>query len=412
MKKAILTIDDAPSRDFRNKIRFLKKNNIPAIFFIIGKVAEKKIDDLVYAIKKGFIMGNHSYSHPSFSDISLKEAEKQIQETDKIIEKAYDKAGIKRQIKVFRFPMLDTGGGFEYGETKWNDKKVKSIQNILNKLGYKKLDKIKPNYKWFNKAGYNYCINVDCSYDTYDWTVADKSYEHGIDSLKELLKRMDENVPEGCRGLNYKKSDEVIMMHDDSRIKSMFKPMIKKLQTKVKFVYPINLKVQIKKIPKADLEIFHKLKRQYGSGDEKFSETKEIFENNMDLCVGCYLDGELIGEATGVKKGDYVNLDHICIKYEYWGAGLGSKLLNFLEKQIKKYGIKKLDVGVADDSKTELFYLKNDFKAYKIKAKGKNHFLYEEMNVKDYEDGLKKKEILRKRHNPKEVIFIMKKTIK
>ena len=103
MKKAILTIDDAPSSDFRNKVRYLKKNNITAIFFIIGKVAEKKIDDLVYAIKKGFIIGNHSYSHPSFSDISLKEAEKQIKETDKIIEKAYKKAGIKRQIKVFRF---------------------------------------------------------------------------------------------------------------------------------------------------------------------------------------------------------------------------------------------------------------------------------------------------------------------
>jgi peptidoglycan-N-acetylglucosamine deacetylase len=412
MKKAILTIDDVPSDNFRHKVLFLKKNNIPAIFFIIGKVAERKIDDLVYAIKKGFIIGNHSYTHPSFSEISLEEAEKQIKKTNEIIEKAYKKAKIQRQIKFFRFPMLDNGGGFEYGETKWNDKKVRGIRNILKKLDYQNLSKIKPNYRWFNKAGYNKCINIDCSYDSYDWTVADKSYEHGINSLKEILKRMDEHVPEGCRGLNYKKSDEIIMMHDDSRIKSMFKPMIRKLQTKVKFVYPINLKVQIKKIPKKDLKIFHKLKKQYGSGDEKFSKTKEIFENNPDLCVGCYLDNELIGETTGVKKGEYVNLDHICIKYECWGAGLGSKLLKFLEKQIKKGGIKILDVEVADNPKTELFYLKNDFKPYRIKAKGKNHFLYEELNVKNYEDGLKKKEILREKHNPKEVNFIMKKTIK
>jgi len=227
VKIAYLTIDDAPSSDFKRKVDYLYKQKIPAIFFCNGKLLEKRPQDIVYAIKKDFIIGNHAYSHPNFSKLTLKKYLEQIKRTDEIIEELYKKAGVKRPIKVFRFPYLEKGGANK-----------KAIQETLKKLGYTQPKFKDINYKWYKKEGLNKDIDVYPSYDTYDWTVADKSYEFGIKSLEDLFARMNENVPEGCRGLNFKGSNEIIMMHDDPRIKEMFIPMINKLKSKVKFKMP------------------------------------------------------------------------------------------------------------------------------------------------------------------------------
>jgi len=64
----------------------LLKKNIPAIFFCIGKNMAKYEDDLIYAINNGFIIGNHAFNHKHFSDLNLKDAYKEIRDTDKIIE--------------------------------------------------------------------------------------------------------------------------------------------------------------------------------------------------------------------------------------------------------------------------------------------------------------------------------------
>ncbi len=51
----------------------------------------------MFAIKKGFIIGNHSYAHPHFSKITKEEAFEQIKKTDKIIEEVYKKSRNKRR---------------------------------------------------------------------------------------------------------------------------------------------------------------------------------------------------------------------------------------------------------------------------------------------------------------------------
>jgi len=236
-KIAYLTIDDSPSSDFRRKVNYLSSKKIPAIFFCIGKLLEKRKRVVIHAIKKGFIIGNHSYSHIPFSKLTLVKAKKEIKKTDEIIEWLYKEAKVKRPIKVFRFPELDKGAGNKsYPNVNWNNPKVKALQTYLKKLGYKQPKFKNINYRWYKKAGLDKCIDVDCTYDSYDWTVSDKSYEHGIKSLKDLLNRMDENVPEGGRGLNFKKSADIIMMHDHPKLKEMFIPMIKKMLRKnIKF---------------------------------------------------------------------------------------------------------------------------------------------------------------------------------
>ena len=43
MSKAYLTIDDAPSENFEEKVEFLEGKNIPAIFFCEGRYIEKRM---------------------------------------------------------------------------------------------------------------------------------------------------------------------------------------------------------------------------------------------------------------------------------------------------------------------------------------------------------------------------------
>jgi peptidoglycan/xylan/chitin deacetylase (PgdA/CDA1 family) len=237
MKEAYLTIDDAPSEDFKRKVAYLSFKRIPAIFFCIGKLMERRPKQVIYAIRNNFVIGNHSYSHIPFSKLSLIEAKKEIKRTDEIIEDLYNKAKVERKIKVFRFPELDKGDGNEdYPKINWGCPKVKALQEYLKELGYQQPQFKGINYKWYRKAGLNKCVDVDCTYDSYDWAVANKSYELGIKTIRDLFERMEEDKPEEMRGLNFEGSSDIIMMHDDVRIKELFIPLIEKLLEKgIKF---------------------------------------------------------------------------------------------------------------------------------------------------------------------------------
>lgn len=128
MKKIILTIDDGPSKNFGELLDYLIKNNHKAILFCTGEnLSNKKRQKLIIkAIKNNFLIGNHSYSHPRFSLISLKKAKEEIIKTENIIIELYKKAGKKRQFRIFRFPYHDEGG-----------LKRKKLQILLKGLGYK-----------------------------------------------------------------------------------------------------------------------------------------------------------------------------------------------------------------------------------------------------------------------------------
>jgi len=55
---------------------------------------------------------------------------------------------------------------------------------------------------------------------------------YSIDSLKKVVARMDENVPDGGRGLNDPASDEIILTHDHLASSDIFYPIIRRLQAK------------------------------------------------------------------------------------------------------------------------------------------------------------------------------------
>jgi peptidoglycan-N-acetylglucosamine deacetylase len=236
-KRGYLTIDDGPVEDMKKKVDFLDSKGIKAIWFCQGDKLKKFPEQAIYAIKKGHIIGSHGYNHPYFSQISITEAKKQIKKTDEIIDKIYENSGIKRPAKFFRFPFLDNGDN-NYGDCNWNNKHVKQIQKILKDLGYVHPEFKNINYNWFKKAGFSRCINVDCSYDTYDWCLEEGVEEHGYKDLPTVLSRIDEDVPEGSRGLNFSGSNEIIMMHSWIPL-SAFKKIINKILDKgIKFELP------------------------------------------------------------------------------------------------------------------------------------------------------------------------------
>jgi len=233
MKKKIayLTIDDAPSNNFDMILKYLLKNKIPAIFFCEGRKIIKRPENIIKAIKDGFIIGNHSYDHPNFSEISIEEAESQITDTDKLIESIYVESGIERPIKVFRFPFMNIGSKDGYLNCDWNNEHVANIQAILRKLGYKQPNFENINYTWFIKAELDKCLNVDCTYDSFDWCLDENNNMFCYHDLPSVLSRIDEDVPEAGRGLNNPSSNEIIEMHSWIPIEA-FIAIIEKIKSK------------------------------------------------------------------------------------------------------------------------------------------------------------------------------------
>ena len=73
MIRAILTIDDVPSANTPAIVDYLNEKKIPAVLFLIGRKAETYPEQLLYALRQGMTVGNHSYSHPQFSKLSFDE---------------------------------------------------------------------------------------------------------------------------------------------------------------------------------------------------------------------------------------------------------------------------------------------------------------------------------------------------
>lgn len=234
VKIAYLTIDDSPSENMKEKVEFLMSKKIPAIWFCRGDFLEKRPEPVIFAIKNGFVIGNHSYSHPHFSEIPLKQCLEEIEKTDKIIEEIYKKTRVKRPGKVFRFPYGDKGGGDDT-EKGWPENRkdfIQTLQDFLKKLGYTQPKFKGINYQWYKKAGLLKDRDVYWTYDCLEWAVFRKNHLFGIDSLEKVFERMEEDVPEGCRGLNFPGSEEIILIHDHPESTPLFKPIIERLLSK------------------------------------------------------------------------------------------------------------------------------------------------------------------------------------
>lgn len=224
-----LTIDDSPSKDFRVKTNYLYERNIPAIVFCVGEYLEMYQDDVIEAIQKGLIIGNHSYGHPQFSKISTKQGHDEIKKADEIIEELYRKSGTQRPGKVFRFPFSNKGSRFILNRLGLS-RKYFFFQNCLRQMGYRQPHFEGINYRYFNK----YRLNRDI--DTF-WTFNLREYR--AKTIEEVFGWLEqENQPVGG-DLNDCNSRDIMLIHDHDKTTHMFMAIIDKLiDKKIEFVLP------------------------------------------------------------------------------------------------------------------------------------------------------------------------------
>src|SRR5690606_23127546 len=63
------------------------------------------------AIEKGFVVGNHTWTHRRASELGYDDVVAEIEKTESMIDNLYRKAGKARTAKLLRFPHLDRGAG-------------------------------------------------------------------------------------------------------------------------------------------------------------------------------------------------------------------------------------------------------------------------------------------------------------
>jgi peptidoglycan-N-acetylglucosamine deacetylase len=194
LTKIYLTIDDSPSVHMDKKVDFLIGQNISAIFYARGEYISKHPDQIIYAINNGFLIGNHSYTHPYFSEIPLAECIDEIIRTEKLIDQCYSSADRTRPCKIVRLPFADRGAGAKAKEAKSEPEKTKvqELQYFLKKNNFKTL-----NFQPINSFLDSY----------WDWDTEDYKTKHISDQRLYLMEM--KKFFEGC-----KKDTAVILLHD------------------------------------------------------------------------------------------------------------------------------------------------------------------------------------------------------
>ncbi|WP_091494557.1 polysaccharide deacetylase family protein [Amphibacillus marinus] len=97
----LLTIDDAPDKHALEMAQVLADLDAPAIFFVNGHFlqTEDQRQVLKQIFDLGFMIGNHTYSHPNLNELTEEEQRKEIVELNNLVEDI-----IGERPKFFRAP--------------------------------------------------------------------------------------------------------------------------------------------------------------------------------------------------------------------------------------------------------------------------------------------------------------------
>src|SRR5213594_4173387 len=90
-KKIAISFDDGPDPQWTPKILdILKEKNAPAVFFVIGDPANRRPDILRREYAEGHEIGNHTFTHPKFDEISHTQIRWELNLTQRLIESTLD----------------------------------------------------------------------------------------------------------------------------------------------------------------------------------------------------------------------------------------------------------------------------------------------------------------------------------
>ena len=191
---AYLTIDDAPSETLGAKLDALDAYDVPAVLFCEGR----RLDDYPAlaerAVEAGYHLGNHTYSHPHASDISADTFEHELTRTERRIDAIYDRTGLDRPARLFRFPYGDDGGD-----------RSEIFQRVLREHGFRgptrgDTTEQLPRFDW------------SWTLDIADWQT---------DDVSELRARFETATSEANEGGN-----EIILFHDAGNSLELFEAFV------------------------------------------------------------------------------------------------------------------------------------------------------------------------------------------
>ena len=228
MIRALLTIDDVSSENTPAIVDYLCGKNIPVIMFMVGEWAQKHPDELIYALKHGIVVGNHSYSHPHFSELNFDECVKEIDKNEEVLDRFYEKAGVERKFRPFRFPYGDKGG-----DNKDN------IQKYLADNGFDKVDDTKLGYPWWKERGLDKDIDTLWSFDFAEYGIRPGS---GF-TLEDVMKKIYDSEPSDGAALLKENSNHILLLHAHDETEAMvpgyYKIFIEELlKNGVEFIAP------------------------------------------------------------------------------------------------------------------------------------------------------------------------------
>lgn len=198
MNTALLTIDDIASKNTPAIVDYLKEKGIKAILFATGKNVERYYDEAVYALKNGMIIGNHSYSHPAFSSLTMEEAIEEIEKCEQVLDKLYKDSGVERKFRPFRFPYGDKGG-----ENK------EALQKYFKEKGFHKVMDTHITYPWWKE--YNLHADID-TFWTFDF--GEYNIRQGSGFTKESVwERMHDKNPKSGAVLFAEDNRHILLLH-------------------------------------------------------------------------------------------------------------------------------------------------------------------------------------------------------
>lgn len=206
MNSALLTIDDVASKNTPAIVDYLNEKRIKAIFFAVGENVERYYEEALYAVKNGMIVGNHSYSHPAFSSLTMKECMEEIEKCEIVLERLYKDSGVERIARPFRFPYGNKGG----------DNK-NALQKYLKEKGFHKVDDTHITYLWWRENSLDTDIDTFWTFDFEEYRIRQRS-----DFTKESVwKKMHDTNPESGAVLFAENNRHILLLHAHDETEEM-----------------------------------------------------------------------------------------------------------------------------------------------------------------------------------------------
>jgi len=85
--KLVLSFDDGPDRRWTPRILdILKEKHVPGVFFVVGEAANSSPDLLKREYNEGHEIGNHTFTHPNFDEISHTQLKWELNLTQRLME--------------------------------------------------------------------------------------------------------------------------------------------------------------------------------------------------------------------------------------------------------------------------------------------------------------------------------------